>query len=147
MSWPIAPTGRLATTETRFWEQIDKVNFGSCWIWTGAVTQRDYGTIGSWKAHRVSWELHNGKIFDGLFVCHHCDNRSCVNPKHLFLGENVHNMQDLKFKRQYLDEYCGRGHWFTNENSTVKTNPAGIKYRLCHACFDLEPMLGDTSQP
>lgn len=91
----------------RFWEKVEKTD--TCWLWTGARTVPGYGKIGeggdkgnTLLAHRVSWEMVNGKVPEDLFVCHKCDNPPCVRPSHLFLGTPKDNMSDKVLKGRNL---------------------------------------------
>jgi hypothetical protein len=88
------------TPEERFWCLVTKGP--DCWGWSGH-TRDGYGvlTIGpnrQGKAHRFSYELHKGPIPDGMFICHHCDNRICARPDHLFLGTAKDNTTDMVAK-------------------------------------------------
>lgn len=69
-----------------------------CIYWTGAIGNRGYGVCCLHKkigaAHRLAYQTFVGPIPDGLFVCHTCDVRHCINPKHLFVGTQDDNMKD-----------------------------------------------------
>lgn len=73
-----------------------------CWLWLGAQNGRGYGRLefeGTYQqAHRVSYQIHCEPIPDGYNVLHTCDNAICVNPKHLFLGTQQDNVDDMVAK-------------------------------------------------
>lgn len=108
----------------RFWSHVDQS--GECWKWTG-MTVVGYGTLRvnarPTKAHRFSWELHNGPIPDGLFVCHHCDNPACVRPSHLFLGTHSDNMRDMRAKGRAGHSVLGLG----PDNMNTKLTPDQVR--------------------
>lgn len=88
----------------RFWIKVDKSN--DCWNWTATKNRSGYGQFRYEgrivKAHRFSYELSNGKIAAGLSVCHTCDNTSCVNPSHLFIGTDGDNKRDMYQKKRHV---------------------------------------------
>jgi len=90
----------------RFWSNVDKEcsEFFDCWEWTGFKTRWGYGGFSlnhkSYLAHRVAWELVNGKIPEGMCVLHECDNKKCVNPDHLKLGTHQDNTDDMMLRNR-----------------------------------------------
>ena len=90
----------------RFWSKVDIS--GKCWEWQAGKFSNGYGAFGIegklLRAHRVAYSLVHGPIPDGLWVCHHCDNKGCVKPSHLFLGTNSDNQNDSVAKGRNADK-------------------------------------------
>jgi hypothetical protein len=89
-----------------FWERLPSREPDKCWEWAGPINVYGYGNHGHWLAHRTSYAIANGSFDLSLCVLHHCDNRRCCNPAHLFLGTRADNTKDMMSK--------GRGKYKVN---------------------------------
>lgn len=133
-------------TRAALFAKVEPEPNSGCWLWAASLRPvSGYGQLrigASVKfAHRVSYALHRGPIPAGLFVCHHCDTPSCVNPDHLFLGTAKDNAQDSLRKGRQHDQrrtHCQRGHEFTPANTYVYADQRRrLIRRACRACMKM----------
>ena len=111
---------------------------GECLIWNAYKMPSGYGLFRlngkTTLAHRAAWIIRYGEIKDSLMVLHRCDNPSCVELDHLFLGTGKDNMQDKIAKGRYnngqsLKTSCPNGHKYDETNTRVYKNK-----RFCRRC-------------
>ena len=128
----------MKSPEQRFRSNV-LVEYGmpeGCHIWMGGKFNSGYGASGmngkTVGTHRISYELYNGDIPEGLVVMHSCDNRVCVNPAHLTVGTQADNVRDAVSKNRLIKNksHCINGHAFNWSNTYVGSR----KERRCRKC-------------
>lgn len=102
---------KVKNRKEHFLRNVEKTE--SCWLWKGCAQPNGYGLYGMdykvLRAHRASYVIFKGPIQKGFLVLHSCDNRSCVNPKHLRTGTHKDNSMDaIKRNRQIRGSAHGR---------------------------------------
>lgn len=99
--------GKIKNTPKTFWNHVKKTD--SCWEWLGPKDRDGYGRYNMkpsrYGAHRLAYEWIKGPIPPNMVVCHSCDNPSCVNPDHLWIGTQLDNIADMdaKGRRNHRD--------------------------------------------
>ena len=143
----------IETAKQRLLSKLEKTD--SCWLCIGRLNKNSYGVIivngKQWMAHRLSYAVFKGEIPDGMFVCHSCDNPSCVNPDHLWLGSATDNFRDSESKgraswqlarsvggEKYVyfmrKPHCRKGHELSDDNVNLFVLPTGRVCRKCKEC-------------
>ena len=94
----------------RFARLVEVRSPNQCWPWLGAVSGSGYGHISDGSgtvvsAHRVAYMLHYFHDPGDGDVTHDCDNKRCVNPYHLRLGDQSSN------GREFVDRLAGAKWW------------------------------------
>lgn len=120
-------------TKEHYFKKVSLVN--GCWVWGGASFKDGYGKINIGNgvmrlAHRIFYELYNSDIKPGLVIDHLCENKSCVNPKHLEQVTQLENMQRYFSKPR---PNCPQGHLYDLKNTYI--NPLGRK--ICRKCTNI----------
>lgn len=110
---PLAKTNRRAPDGATNEERLNYVGYalrtvkpelGPCWEWAGLTDKGGYGRVWDGErvqaAHRLAYTTWVGELPANIHACHHCDNRLCINPGHLFPGDDVENMADMVDKNR-----------------------------------------------
>lgn len=133
----------------RFWRKTVYVHSGCC-LWIGSASKHGYGTFGigsrtdgsrrTVRTTRYAYEISFGPIPDGLYVLHKCDNPRCVNPDHLYLGDQKKNMQDMR-ERGRSNYVRGEkiGLSKLNEKQIAEIRSMNIPNTLIARKFDVTP--------
>lgn len=128
----------MTLKNNRFWSKVNKTN--SCWNWKGSQNGTGYGKVflnkKYWYVHRFSYELHIGKIPEGLVIDHLCRNRACANPEHLeAVTQKINIQKGLSGKHtnhfNNFKTHCPQGHEYTKENTYFRKIKKNRRCKIC----------------
>lgn len=138
----INPKFNSEIIKNRLLDNSIPVTESGCWIWLKGIQRFGYGAISINRkqkpAHRISYQIFKGEIFNNLFVLHSCDTSACINPHHLFLGTQKDNIQDCikkgrkKTNGNNLKTHCPRGHEYNEENTYYHDKSNSRHCRICY---------------
>jgi hypothetical protein len=122
------------TVEEYFFSKVKITKTNSCIFWPARKLESGYGMISAKGkkrlSHRLSYEIHFGKIPKGMVICHRCDQPSCVNPRHLFIGTHKDNVYDCINKKRNVTPPIHTG---KNNHHTKLTETKVIEIRKSYA--------------
>jgi hypothetical protein len=128
----------------RFWKSVDKITSCSgCWLWTGRRNNSTGRAVFRTRRNKkvtqhyaARWLIQQTRTLSPQErVLHRCDNVSCVNPDHLFVGTQADNVRDMvqKGRSRLLSTRCARGHDLTQQQNVRQYGPDS-RYRACRPC-------------
>lgn len=133
----------LPSLKERFESGYTPEPMSGCWIWIKHRDKDGYGktTVNNITtgAHRASYVLHKGEIPLGLYVLHACDNPSCVNPDHLYAGDQKQNKGDSVRQRRHVHGFNHHKSKLTPSDvaSMMKMMREGVTYAVIGERFGL----------
>lgn len=113
---------------------------GECLEYHNSMSRPNgYPRVGPMRANRFIYSHLIGSIPEGLFVLHSCDNRVCINPKHLFLGTQHDNVMDMwnKGRKQHVPPSSSKPRVISEEQrlEILKLRETGMTYEAIGAKY------------
>jgi len=98
-------------------------NPDKCWLWKGFLKPRYYPQLRlsgvPWRGNKYAWFLKTGDADPQGVIRHSCDNRACVNPRHMEIGTYADNSRDMVERGRSCKGERHHGHKITEQDVSV----------------------------